>query len=107
MWSVHYHICITTETPPVRQNQNTVTAIVISSVIVYVSSSVLFCFIGCACGWFGHRYKTKGLDKNTNPQAAPVYEDLRPTSMPGAQDHQEKADFELKENVAYGPVRST
>ena len=52
-------------------------------------------------------YKTKRSDKNTHSQAAPLYEDLRPSipiSIPG---EQEKATFELKENVAYGPMKST
>jgi hypothetical protein len=94
----------------VGQNQNTaaVTAIVISTVIAYISSSVLIFIIGCACGWVGHKHRIKELDKTTNPQAAPVYEELQSSaSMPG--DPQEKATFELKENVAYGPVpvRST
>jgi hypothetical protein len=94
----------------VGQNQNTaaVTAIVISTVIAYISSSVLIFIIGCACGWVGHKHRTKGSDKTTNSQAAPVYEELQPSaSLPGVA--QEKATFELKENVAYGPVpvRST
>ena len=100
----------TTETPSMGQNQNTafVTAIVISTVIVYILSSVLIFTIGCACGWFGHKHKAnKGLDENTpsisQATPGPVYEDLQPsTSMQG--DPQEKATFELKENVAYGPV---
>jgi hypothetical protein len=97
---IDYHIisCITTETPPVGQNQNT--AIITSSVIAYITSSVLIFIIGCACGWIGHKHRAKGLD---NPQAAPVYEDIQPSmSMP--RDPQEKVTFELKENVAYGPV---
>ena len=92
-----------------EQNQNTastfITAIVISTVIVYISSSILIFIVGCACGWCGHKHKAKG---NTHSQAAPgpVYEDLQPsTSMQG--DPQEKATFELKENVAYGPIQST
>jgi hypothetical protein len=100
---------IAIETPPVEQNQSTaVTAIVISTIIAYILSSALIFIIGCACGWLGHKHRTKGLDKTTNPQAAPVYEELQSsTSMP--RDPQEKATFELKENVAYGPVpvRST
>ena len=95
---------ITTETPPVGQSQNTsfVTAIVILTFIAYVSSSVLIFTIGCACG---HKHKAKGLDESTDPQVTPgpIYEDLQPsTSMQG--DPREKATFELKENVAYGPV---
>ena len=87
-----------------EQNQNTafVTAIVISMVIAYILSSVLIFIVGCACGWFGHKHKAKG---NTHSQAVPgpVYEDLQPSmSMQG--DPREKATFELKENVAYGPV---
>ena len=87
-----------------EQNQNTafVTAIVISTVVAYVSSSVLIFIMGCVCGWFGHKYKAKG---NTHSQATPgpVYEDLQP-SMSVLGDPREKATIELKENVAYGPV---
>ena len=87
-----------------EQNQNTalITAIVISTVIAYIYSLVLIFIVGCACGWFGHKHKAKG---NTHSQATPgpIYEDLQPsTSMP--EDPREKATFELKENVAYGPV---
>ena len=89
------------------QSQNTafVTIIVISMVIAYISSLVLIFIVGCVCGWFGHKHKSKG---NTHSQATPgpVYEDLQPsTFMQG--DSWMKATFELKENVAYGPVRST
>ena len=93
------------------QDGNTIiTAAVVSLIIVFVLSSSLFFFIGCVSGWVGHKRwqsaKTiNGSDKNTSTQqslVAPVYEDLQPTSMP---ENQEKA-FELKENVAYGPVRS-
>jgi hypothetical protein len=91
------------EIAPVGQSQNT--AIITSSVIAYISSSVLIFIIGCVCGWVGQQHRTKRSDKNTDSQAAPVYEDLQPpASMPGDQ-----TTFELKENVAYGPVlvRST
>ena len=93
-----------TEIPSV-ENTAFITAIVISTIVVYISSSVLIFIIGCACGWVGHKHKAKGLDESTHSQAAPgpVYEDLQPsTSMQG--DPQEKATFELKENVAYGPI---
>jgi hypothetical protein len=102
-------IILLIETPPVGQSQNTaVTAIVISTVIAYISSSVLIFIIGCACGWLGHKHRIKGLDKTTIPQAAPgpLYEELQPSiSMPAGVAQ----TFELKENVAYGPVpvRST
>ena len=73
----------------------------VSSIILVILSSVLFFFIGCVSGWFGHKHRQSA--KTTNSQPAPVYEDLQPTSMP---ENQEIA-FELKENVAYGPIRST
>jgi hypothetical protein len=78
---------------------------VISSIIVFIFSSTLFFLIGCACGWIGHKYKIKRSDKSPPSQAAPVYEDLQPP-MSTAQDR-EKATFELKENIAYGPIQST
>ena len=84
-----------------KQNQNTVTSTVVLSVIVFALSSILFFFIGCACGWFGHMRKTKGSDKNITSQAAPVYEDLQPSAF--IPQDQEK-NFEIKENVAYGPI---
>ena len=85
-------------------DQRPIIAAVVSSVIMAVVIFVL----GCASGWFGHKYYNKDniqtrSEKNTNTQPAHLYEDLQPTST--SQD-QEKA-FELKENVAYGPVRAT
>ena len=82
-----------------------ITVAVILSIIVFIFSSTLFFFIGCASGWFYHKYKTSRLDKGSHSQAAPVYEDLQPSiSIPGDRD---KVTFELKENVAYGPIQST
>ena len=84
------------------QDGNTViTAAVVSSIIVFILSSALFFFIGCVCGWFGHKHKQSA--KTTTSQPAPVYEDLQPTSM----SENREITFELKENVAYGPVQST
>jgi hypothetical protein len=78
---------------------------VVSSIIVFIFSSTLFFLIRCACGWIGHKYKTKRSDKSTPSQAAPVYEDLQPQmSMPG---DREKVTFELRENIAYGTIQST
>ena len=78
---------------------------VISSIIVFIFSATLFFFIGCASGWFCHKYKTNRSDKGSHSQAAPVYEDLQlSTSIP---EDREKATFELKENIAYGPIQST
>ena len=91
--------------PSVRQSQNAVTIAVTSSLVVFIFSSTLFFIIGCVCGWFGHKHKTKGSDMNTNSQPGPLYEDLQPsTSLPG---DQEKVAFELKENIAYGPIQLT
>ena len=92
---------LTAETTSVRQNQNAITSTVVSSVIVFILSSTLFFFIGCVCGWCGHKLKIKRSDKSVISQAAPVYEDLQlSSSMP--QDREKS-----KENVAYGPVWST
>ena len=83
-------------------DQNVIITAVVSSIIMFILSSTLFFLIG----WFDHKHWNKGSDKNTTSQAAPfpVYEDLQSTSTP---EDQEKAAFELKENVAYGPIQST
>ena len=84
---------------------NVITTAVVSSIIVFIFSSTLFFIIGCVCGWVGHKYKTKKSDESTGSQAVPLYEDLHPSaSTPG---DQEKVIFELKKNVAYGPIQST
>ena len=81
------------------------TVAMISSIIAFILSSILFFFIGCASGWFCHKYKINRSGKGSHSQAAPVYEDLQPsTSIPG---DREKATFELKENIAYSPIQST
>ena len=86
-------------------NREVIITAVVSSIIVLVFSLILFFIIGCVCGWYGHKYKTKQSDKTTHSQAAPLYEDLQPPmSMLG---NREKMAFELKENIAYGPVQST
>ena len=90
------------------------------AVITALSSSivvgVLLFLIGCASGWFAHKHKiakaTRERSEKNNPlsstqqsQPTPVYEDLdlQPTSEPNIREK----NFELKENIAYGPVRST
>ena len=80
-------------------DRNLIIAVVISS----TSLSVLFFLLGCACGWFGHKYKSTCTTQATDSQPAPLYEDLQSTSKP----HDQEITFELKENVAYGPVRLT
>ena len=78
--------------------------VVISSTVF---SAVVFFLLGGICGSFGHKYKGTAIqaksDKNASSEPAPLYEDLQLTSTPKDQG---KA-FELKENVAYGPVRVT
>ena len=89
-----------------RQSQNAITIAVASLLVVFILSSTLFFILGCACGWVGHKHKTKQSDKNACSEAALLYEDLQlstPTSIPG---EQERATFELKGNFAYGPIKS-
>ena len=93
--------------PFVRQSQNAITIAAASSLVVFILSLTLFFILGCACGWVGHKHKTKQSDKNARSEAALLYEHLQPstpTSIPG---EQERATSELKENVAYGPIKST
>ena len=84
--------------------RSVIAAAVICSTVI---SAVVFFLLGGICGWFGHKYKDTAVqaksDKNASSEPAPLYEDLQPTSTPKDQG---KA-FELKENVAYGPVRVT
>ena len=82
--------------------QSPIIAAMVSSVI----TAVVFFVLGCASGWFGHKYKDNiqaKSEKNNNTQPAPLYEDLQPKST---SENQERA-FELKENIAYGPMRVT
>ena len=109
MLFVHCHIRIPLEAPSVKQNPNTpLSAIIISSVILYVLSSTLFCFIGSICGWVGHKHKAMASKNSNNSQPIPLYEDVQPSfprSFPGLSEDQER-EFKLEENVAYGPARS-
>ena len=77
----------------------------------------MFLSIGYDCGWFGHKHKQSHISKATSDSSAdennsrhseeshvpqpsgPLYEELQPKSTPEHQDL-----FELKENVAYGPI---
>ena len=49
-------------------------------------------------------YKTKWSEKNTHSQAVPLYDDLHPSATMSMSGDQERVTFELKENVAYGPI---
>ena len=88
-------------TGTVDQNQIITTA-VISSVVVAVVFLLLGCLLGFASGWFGHKCKITSQENNTGAQTTPgpLYEDLQPQPI---LQNREKA-FELKENVAYGPI---
>lgn len=74
----------------------------ISSITVCaLISSVLFFIIGCACG---RKYEREGFTLNMTPrpqvaQPNPTYEEVLPESAPSTMNQ-----FELKDNVAYGPL---
>ena len=89
-----------------KQNQNTpLGAIIISSVILYVLSLTLFCFIGSICGWVGHKHKaSKSINDSQFSSYLSDYEYVQP-SFPGVAENQER-EFKLEENVAYGPAKS-
>ena len=91
---------------------------VFSSIIIIVCaiSSIVFLFIGYACGWFGHKRKQFHISKVTSdpaekndtrckeqsqlpPNPGPLYEELQPKS---SLEHEDLV--ELKENVAYGSI---
>ena len=85
-------------------DQSQIVTAVISSVVVAVVFFSLGYLFGFATGWFGYKCKITSQvkpDENAGAQMTPgpLYEDLQPQSI-----NLEKA-FELKENVAYGPVR--
>ena len=87
--------------------------VVLSSTIVpFLIISLSIFIAGFVCGhYFGRKYK--GLPciwparkLSTPPKASqpvPLYEDVN--MLPGAKEHHGR-DFELKENVAYGPSKS-
>ena len=56
----------------------------------------MFFVIGCICTirWHGH--------KHTNPQSDPMYDEIPPSAISDLQA--QKKTFELKQNVAYGPI---
>ena len=88
----------------VHDDQNSIiAAAVVSST---VTTAVVFFLLGCAGDWLGHKYKgtTSTRVRSDNAEPAPLYEDLQPTSS--TQEDQGKT-FELRENVAYGPIRAT
>ena len=84
-------------------DQRSIVTAVISSLIVAAVFFITGYLIGCASGWFGHRHKTT---THKNFQAAsPLYEDLHVQTLTSGTPGDLENAFELKENVAYGPVR--
>ena len=96
------------------ETANLITVFSSITITACVVSSIVFLFIGYACGWFGHKRKqshtiSDPAKKNARieqlhnqlPQTpGSLYEELQPsTSTPECQDL-----VELKENVAYGPI---
>ena len=104
---LHHHMQYIAGIPFVRQSQNAITIAVASSLVMFILSSTLFFILGCACGWVGHKHKTKWSDKNARSEAALLYENLQPSTSTSILGEQERATFELEENVAYGPIKST
>ena len=75
-------------------------AVAVSSIVV-VALLVISVFIFIIAGLIYFSRKFKQSSKETPSQPDPLYEDV----LPSAVEHQEQ-DLELKENVAYGPLRS-
>ena len=77
--------------------------VTVSSVVVaFLIISLLMFVTGFVCGlYFGRKYK-QSSSSLTPP--VPLYEDVN--VLPSAVEHQEQG-LELKENVAYGPSKST
>ena len=76
---------------------------------VFILTSILFFTIGFFCGRFSQKHKQSpiGISESVAMHSQPrnptvLYEDVLPSSM----EYQEQ-DLELKQNMAYGPVRST
>ena len=110
-----------TETSPLTTvmltgSANLIAAISSTMTIVCVVSSIVFLYIGYACGWFSQKHKQSRTRKATSdssaeentgpnegsqlpPTPGPLYEELQQRSTPEHQDL-----VELKENVAYGPI---
>ena len=76
----------------------------ISSTVIASLVIIVFSFItGFVCGhYFGQKSKQTSSLLN---QPVALYEDV--SVLPSAVEHQEQPDLELKENVAYGPLKST
>ena len=77
-----------------------------SSVTVFIASSILFFTIGFVSGRFSKREKSSsnahtsedGTIQTQSPQQSVVYENI-------IAQRQHDKDLELKDNVAYGPLK--
>ena len=76
---------------------NVLAAAVSSTVVAFLVIASLIIIAGVV--YFSRKFKQSS--KQTPSQPDPLYEDV----LPSAVEHQEQ-DVELKENVAYGPLRS-
>ena len=76
---------------------NVLAAAVSSTVVAFLVIASLIIIVGVV--YFSRKFKQSS--KETPSQPDPLYEDV----LPSAVEHQEQ-DVELKENVAYGPLRS-
>ena len=70
---------------------------VASSVTVFIVTSVLFFFFGFLSGRFCRRESGKATDHEVAKNETPIYDDI----VLKQQEH----ELELKENVAYAPVK--
>ena len=85
-----------------------------STVVVFLVISILTLIAGFACGYYLRGRKlSKKTSNNPGPisiasqqAAASYYEDVDVLPSAAAVEHQEQT-LELKENVAYGPTKST
>ena len=81
---------------------------VASSVTVFIVASILFFTLGFLCG---HFYQKKGKpsaaggDHHVPPGVATGRQQTQSTYYDNVVLHQQEQELELKENVAYGPVR--
>ena len=69
---------------------------VASSITVFIVTSILFFIIGCLCGLFCRRER-KAAENKVAKKQIPYYDDVV------LKQHEQV--LELKDNVAYGPVR--
>ena len=98
----HHFVGLDLDNTEESSSPNVLTAAISSTVAAFLVISVLTFVAGFACGHhFGRKYKQSSSSLN---QPMPLYEDVN--VLPSAVEHQEQG-LELRENVAYGPTKST